>query len=287
MKLLERSECPFCKKDKLKSIYKINYSSKELSIFIQNYFKSKELNEILKNDYYNLIECLSCKGIFQKFIPSDKLSNFIYNDVISTNESYNKKVNYIKNNEKKLNQDFQMISNLFDNKLDKIKILEFGCGWGFWSKFMQSKSLKVSTCEFSEKRHQYLIKNGIKNYKFLDEVSDKFDFIYSEEVLEHLTSPLDTLDKLNRILKKDGYMFHRFPSSFLFKTKLNEKYIPKKDCAHPLEHINIIKKKSFIHMSKILNLKICNSLKFNNQSFISKIKAIKNNLIFNNILLQK
>ena len=107
---------------------------------------------------------------------------------------------------------------------------------------MKSKSLDITTCEFSEKRHQYLIKNGIKNFKFLDEISDKFDFIYSEEVLEHLSNPLDTLDQLNKLLKKNGYMFHRFPSSFLFKTKLDKMYVPKKDCAHPLEHINIIKK---------------------------------------------
>ena len=82
-------------------------------------------------------------------------------------------------------------------------------------------------------------------------------------------------------------MFHRFPSSFLFKTKLNKMYIPKKDCAHPLEHINIIKKKSFNQMSKILNLNICSLSKKNNLSFFSKIKTFKNHFAFNNILLQK
>lgn len=286
MKLLERFECPFCMKNKLKSLYKKNYSSTDLSNFIQNYYKSKELNETLKNYDYNLIECFNCGGIFQKFIPSAKLSNFLYNEIISTDESYNKKLNYIKNNQKKLDQDFQMISNLFDNKLDKIKILEFGCGWGHWSKFMQTKSLNVITCEFSEKRHLHLTKNGIKNFKFLDEITDKFDFIYSEEVLEHLTSPLDTLNKLNKILKKGGYMFHRFPSSFLFKTKLNKMYIPKKDCAHPLEHLNIINKKSFLKICEMSDLEFCNSLKFKNQNFISKIKIFKNDLIFSNILVR-
>ena len=142
MKLLERFECPFCKKDKFKSIYKKNYSSKELSNFIQNYYKSEELNEILKHYYYDLSECLSCRGIFQKFIPNNELSHFLYNEVISTNESYNKKINYIKNNEKKLNQDLQMISNLFDNKLDKIKILEFDAWLGFLVKIYEVKIIR-------------------------------------------------------------------------------------------------------------------------------------------------
>ena len=86
-----------------------------------------------------------------------------------------------------------MISALFEKKIESIKILEFGSGWGFWSKFMLSKSLNVTTCEFSDVRHQHLIKNKIKNFKSLDNINTKFDFIYSEETLEHVTFPLNVL----------------------------------------------------------------------------------------------
>ncbi|WP_440653607.1 class I SAM-dependent methyltransferase, partial [Candidatus Pelagibacter sp. HIMB1506] len=279
MNLLERFDCPFCEKNKFKSIYKKNYSNIRLSNFIQKYYKSVTLNEILKSKYYNLCKCLNCEGIFQKFIPNNELSNFLYDEIISTNESYNKKLNFIENNKNKLEQDFLMISNLFNGKLKNIKILEFGSGWGYWSKFMKSKSLNVSTCEFSKKRHQYLVKNHIRNFRFLEQINEKFDFIYSEEVLEHVAYPLKSLNQLNKILNINGYMFHRFPSSFLFETKLNERYIPNKDCAHPLEHINIIKKRTFYKMSQSLNLNICNSLKFQNQNFFTKLKIIKNQFI--------
>ena len=70
-------------------------------------------------------------------------------------------------------------------------------------------------------------------------------------------------------------MFHRFPSSYNFKKKLSTKYIPSKDCAHPLEHLNIINKKSFLKMCEINNLQLCNSLKFKNQSLFSKVKILK------------
>ena len=161
------------------------------------------------------------------------MSNFLYDEIISTNESYNKKLNFIENNKNKLEQDFLMISNLFNGKLKNIKIFEFGSGWGYWSKFMKSKSLNVSTCEFSKKRHQYLVKNHIRNFRFLEQINEKFDFIYSEEVLICCISIKESLNQLNKILNINGYMFHRFPSSFLFETKLNERYIPNKDCAHP------------------------------------------------------
>ena len=264
MNLVNRLKCPFCEKEIFKSLFK-KYSSKELSDFIYKYYKSNELIKILQNEIYELCECTNCHGIFQKNIPNESFLNFLYDDLISSVESLNKKVDYIKNHEKKLNQDFQMISALFEKKTESIKILEFGSGWGFWSKFMLSKSLNVTTCEFSDVRHQHLIKNKIQNFKSLDNINTKFDFIYSEETLEHVTFPLNVLRKLKSLLSKNGYMFHRFPSSFLFKSKLNKKYIPKKDCAHPLEHINIINKKSFIQMCEILELNLCNLMKFKNQ----------------------
>ena len=34
----------------------------------------------------------------------------------------------------------------------------------------------------------------------------------------------------------------------ILKKKLITKYTPGKDCAHPLEHLNIINKKSFLKM---------------------------------------
>ena len=60
--------------------------------------------------------------------------------------------------------------------------------------------------------------------------------------------------------------FIDFHHHFYLK-KLNKNYIPKKDCAHPLEHINIINKKSFIQMCEILELNLCNLMKFKKSGF--------------------
>lgn len=286
MNLIERTECPFCKNNKFKTLYKTRYCDDKIRKFILEYYQSNFLNEILIDYFYEICECLDCSGLFQKYEPNKEFSDFLYDKIISTENSFEKKKDYLKKNIKKLNQDLLMISSLPFNKKDSIKILEFGSGWGCWSKFMKSHSLNITTCEFSDLRHKYLLKNDINNIKNIDEIHDKFDLIYSEEVLEHVSSPLNILNKLTTLLKTNGYMFHRFPSSYNFKKKLNSKYIPGKDCAHPLEHLNIFNKKSFLKMCKINNLKPCNYLKFKNQSLFSKIKIFKNSLIFNNILIK-
>lgn len=286
MNLIERSECPFCKNNEFKTLYKIKYSEEKVMTFITKYYKSNFLNKILKNCIYEICECFDCSGLFQKYEPDTEFSDFLYDKIISTENSLEKKNDYLEKNRNKLKQDLLMISSLTINRKDDIEILEFGPGWGSWSKFMKSQSFNITTCEFSDSRHKHLLKNNINNIKDLDKIKDKFDFIYSEEVLEHVSSPLNILSKLTKLLKKNGYMFHRFPSSYNFKKKLNTEYTPTKDCAHPLEHLNIFNKKSFLKMCEINNLEFCNSLKLRKQSLFSKIKIIKNDFLFNNILIK-
>jgi len=54
-----------------------------------------------------------------------------------------------------------------------------------------------------------------------------------------------------------------------------------------LEHINMLNKKSFLKMCQIANLNIHHPLKIKNQKFTSKIKLLKNYLIFNFVILKK
>ena len=286
MNLIERLVCPFCKNNEFQTLYKIKYCDEKLKKFLSDYYKSNVLIEILKNCIYEICECFNCNGLFQKYEPDKEFSDLLYDKIISAENSFEKKNDYLERNKNKLKQDLLMISNLPLNQKDNIKILEFGCGWGSWSKFMKSHSLNITTCEFSDSRHKHLLKNDINNIKNINEIKDKFDFIYSEEVLEHVSSPLDILHKLTKLLKTNGYMFHRFPSSYNFKKKIITEYTPGKDCAHPLEHLNIFNKKSFLKMCKTNNLELCNSLKFKKQSLFSRLKIIKNDFLFNNILLK-
>jgi hypothetical protein len=89
---------------------------------------------------------------------------------------------------------------------------------------------------------------------------------------------------LNNKLNKDGVMYHKFPSSFLFKKKISKNYEPKKDCAHPLEHINIINKECFKKICEKLKLKIT---KIDNLGFINQMRIQKNNFLFNQVILKK
>jgi hypothetical protein len=284
MKLIERLNCPYCEGINFNSLFKKNYNSNILQEFILSYYRNTKILDILKFNLYEIVECTECTGLFQKFIPDDNLSYYLYEKLISANDSFNKKNNIMRTNFKEYNFDAEIIKKLFKKDNNQIKILEFGCGWGFWAKFMKELNFDVETIEISETRIDYLKKNRIQNYKNINELVKNYDLIFSNQALEHVSSPFEIIKNLNNKLNKNGVMYHKFPSSFLFKKKLSKNYEPKKDCAHPLEHINIFNKKSFKKMFEKIKLKKIN---VENLSFVNKIKFIKNKILFNQIILKK
>ncbi len=284
MKLIERNKCPYCESIKFNTLYKKNYNSIILKVFILEYYKDEKIIDILKSNIYEITECIECNGIFQKYIPDEDLSYFLYEKLISAEESFNKKKNIIHTNFKEYSLDAEIIKNLLEKKNNEIKILEFGCGWGFWAKFMKELNFNVETVEISDSRIDHLKKNNIQNYKSIKEINQNYDLIFSNQALEHIPYPIKTIKELYDKLNNNGIMYHKFPSSFLFKKKLTKNYIPKKDCAHPLEHINIFNKQCFTKICKITNLQ---KVEIKNLKLIEKIKILKNNFFFNQVILKK
>ncbi len=284
MKLIERVNCPYCRKIDFKSLYIKNYNSSILKTFLSNYYKNNEIIDILKLDAYEIVECIKCRGLFQKYIPNEELSYYLYERLISPKDSFNKKKNIITTNYKEYTLDAKIIKKLIKKNNNEIKILEFGCGWGFWTKFMKELNFDVETVEISDSRIDYLEKNGIQNYRNINNINKKFDLIFSNQAFEHISDPLQTLNNLKNKLNENGFMFHKFPSSFLFKSRLTKNYKPKKDCAHPLEHINILNYKCFQTMCDKNNLKIA---KVRRLGILDGFKSLKNNILFNQIILKK
>ena len=92
MNLNERLECPFCKNNSFKTLFKKKYSDEKLKNFILKYYQSRFLTEIIRNDFYEICECLNCSGLFQKYEPDEEFSDFLYDKIISTENSFQKKL---------------------------------------------------------------------------------------------------------------------------------------------------------------------------------------------------
>ena len=283
--LIERKNCPICAANKFKTLYALPYHDNRIQQFFKNYYQERinpYLKELEKYDYV-IYECLNCSLIFQKYIPSEKFSKRLYEQIINEEESKIKKeklstAGYFK--------DFELFKKIIKKENSDISIFEFGSGNGDWAYEAKKLNFSVTVNEYSKNRIETLEKKGFKICNNINECKDKFDIIYSDQVFEHIPNPAEVLKLLVPLLKKNGYIYLKFPSSFMFKNKLKMNYQPKKDCAHPLEHINILNKKVFFHLIEGMNLEISYYNRHSVFTYKKYLKFLKDFFYFNQVLIK-
>jgi 2-polyprenyl-3-methyl-5-hydroxy-6-metoxy-1,4-benzoquinol methylase len=289
MLLTKRNNCPCCEGQNYKKIFSMPYDHKILKTFLYNYYKEKinSFYKNLKNEIYILNKCKDCSTIFQEYIPSEKFSYDLYEKLISQQESLGKKQTLRASNFRGNFDELLVFEKLTKKISSKIKILEFGSGWGYWSKLANSLNFDVTASELSNVRKEYIKSNGIKILNDLENTSEKFDIIYSDQVFEHINYPKKIFNLLYKTLNKGGYLFIKFPDSLMFQYKINKNFIPGKNQAHPLEHINLYFKNSFKYMIRDMNMSIINFDYYYNFNFKKILKIFRNYLKFDKILLKK
>ena len=284
MELIERKNCPVCSNIKFKILYSLSYKDKNILEFLNNYYKGKLPSYLLENYEYQLAECNKCKFIFQKYVPDDEFSSKLYDKIISADDSLKKKLDK-KNLNLKYDNEINLIKKIFRNK--KIKVLEFGAGWGFWASRAIESGLDVDAFEVSDSRIRYMKEKGITVVKDMEKNKNDYDFIYSDQTIEHITDPHQIFKSFLPNLKQGGFILLNYPSSFNFRNKLKRNYLPKKDAAHPLEHINLFSRKSVNFFINKYNLELINFKSKFNPSIRNLLKDIKNFFYFDNILIKK
>lgn len=284
--LVERTKCPMCTSSRFSILFSMHYHDKAMKQYLKNYYSENidpYLKELEKFDYL-IYECLKCSLIFQKFIPDEKFSRILYEEIIDEVESKKKK-------EKVVNpgyyKDFELLRKITGKENADISILEFGSGNGDWAYEAKKLNFDVTTTELSKNRIESLNKKGLKICNDIHECKDKFDIIYSDQVFEHISNPAEILKTILPLLKEYGYIYLKFPSGFMFRNILKMNYQPQKDCAMPLEHINILNRKTFLYLVKDLNLKIAYNNRHNIYSYKKYIKFLKDFFYFNQVLIKR
>ena len=82
--LIERKKCPACTSLTFREIYRESYNKGA----IKEYCIDKRYDlDILKDFYYDLLECKNCGLLYQRNIPNNELLDLIYNKWLSQNKA--------------------------------------------------------------------------------------------------------------------------------------------------------------------------------------------------------
>lgn len=170
--------------------------------------------------------------------------------------------NYTKEELAILKIDAELGNDIYTNGLEKESkdLLDIGCGEGFFMKNMQELGWKVNGTDYSS--HGIKIQNPELYDKViygelnpvLEEIiqnNKTYDFINLGNILEHVISPIDLLDKCHKLLSQDGILRVKVPNDFSFLQKLITKNeLINSYWVHPPDHLSYF---NFDSLPKILN----------------------------------
>lgn len=158
--------------------------------------------------------------------------------------------------------DAELGNDIFLNGSEKESkdLLDIACGEGFFMKNMQRLGWKVYGTDYSShgiKIHNPQLQDKVI-YGELNPVLEKliqnkkaYDFINLGNILEHVISPIDLLDKCHKLLSQDGVLRVKVPNDF---SKL-QRFISKNNSinsywVHPPDHLSYF---NFDSLPKVLN----------------------------------
>lgn len=209
---------------------------------------------IKRNTKYNVYECLHCQVWITHPIPSQEELSKLY----STG-------NYRAKTGKRFNPVLEkIIRYLTTRKRDRIKkyintgrILDIGCGRGFFLNIMKKDEWEVTGYEFDEKSASYAVNNyGIDVHVGAIENRFKtgsFDVVNINHVLEHLTNPGEVLTDCHRILKKGGLLVIAVPNTDSLQAKFGKEKWFQLDLPCHLYHFST---KSLLDLIEQRNFKV-------------------------------
>lgn len=180
--------------------------------------KSTQLKNLDGFEKAYLCKCLDCGLVFSQQIPTDEdLTNYYKNYGIN---------NYLS----------PLTIKRYNELLDQLepyrktnKILDIGCGIGYFLEEAKKRNWEVYGTELSEKSVEVCIQKGINvkegvlnpvNYEL-----EMFDVIMSFEVIEHINNPTSELKNMYSILRKGGLVYITTPNfNSLLRYRLKAAY---------------------------------------------------------------
>ncbi len=171
---------------------------------------SIKVRKIINWDSYSINKCNDCKVIFTSPLPSDDLLLDYYQGFLFNKPEKFEIRKQIENRKRELKKLFSF--NLeFQNK----NFLDYGGGTGSAYKAACDLNLKAYYHDLDEQAKLFVKEQfGLKNEFIIDNINAayiKFDYIFSDNVIEHLKNPIEYINDMRKTLNDNGIIIIKTP----------------------------------------------------------------------------
>jgi 2-polyprenyl-3-methyl-5-hydroxy-6-metoxy-1,4-benzoquinol methylase len=168
---------------------------------------STNINHLDGYQSHYLSKCSNCKFVFCYKIPTEQELNDYYKFY---NYSDNSKVSPI------TIKSYHKLLDEFEKYRKTNKIIDVGCGAGYFLEEAKKRGWEVYGTEYSEKAVEVCLNKGIniKKGKLDDKLFEgmEFDIVTSFEVIEHINNPNEEVAFFNKLLRKGGLFYCTTPN---------------------------------------------------------------------------
>lgn len=234
----ELVKCPLCKKNNYEVIINSQKKKEFTKSYIKNVFNSS--SSVFDDQ---VVKCKNCKFIY--------LNPRIKQKIIDKSYSFSKDRKFISQNKNRI-KTFKNTLSLISNQIDfsNKKILDIGSGGGAFLKACKDRNITAEGIE----PNKWLVNYSKKKYginistKNLNKINKTYHIVSLFDVLEHIPNIKLTINKIYKLVKKDGFLIINVPDHNSLARKILKKNWP----FYLTVHLHYFDKKS---LSKLLDKK--------------------------------
>ena len=236
--------CALCgKKQQVKVLYPSTFKEENIS---ENIYSARRMPDKI---HYRILKCIRCGLIFSSPILSFEKVSAFYKE---SSCDYKDQIPYL------VKIYMKIIEKIKEDLPKNPKILEVGCGNGFFIKALVDSGVKnvfgVEPSREMASQADSLLKNKIKVNIFKSNLFPKnsFDLILCFHTLDHMVDPNGFIKGANLMLRKAGYVI-----TVVHDTEgLSAKVFGENSAIFDIEHIYLFNKKTLSEIFLRGNLKV-------------------------------
>jgi SAM-dependent methyltransferase len=262
---VERSACPICGTSRSETVFLSSFEEGAIGRFIRDYYAVDP--KMLGAAPYELMRCPDCTLIFQRFAGDDALLGELYGKWI--NHSYVPELDAQYQAEvsaplrSRDGHEILVAADVLGMKAEEMTVLDFGMGWGMWARVAKQLGCDVYGREIAVDRVEYAARHGVRPIEMDELDRPMFDFINTEQVMEHVRDLGSTTTQLAHSLRPNAILKISVPNAER-AVKIAEALrsgrcrgsIDELMPVHPLEHVNSFTRRALSSLAERLGLEV-------------------------------